>query len=169
MTTTLDLRKVFGVMMTYNANQAPSEPFEMNAEFEPGAKSGLHIHPGQDEYYRLKEGELEVYLSSKWNKLVVGGEVHIPQGTQHAFRNISAKKAIATNKHIPGLRTQEYFEAIQRLINDGKVTGMTGLRNGIYLSLHSVEFADVVVLRQPPDALIKVAAFIGRMSGYKIQ
>jgi len=168
MTTTLDLRKVFGVMMTYNTNQEPSEPFEMEAEFDPGAKSGIHIHPAQGEYYYLKEGELEVYLSGKWNKLVAGGEVNIPKGTKHAFRNIGTKKAIATNKHIPGLRTQEYFETMQRLINEGKVTGMTGLRNGIYLSLHSVKFSDVVILRQPPDALIKVSAFLGHIFGYKI-
>lgn len=168
MTTTLDLKKVFGVRMTYNTNQAPSEPFEMEAEFEPGAKSGLHVHPEQDEYYKITKGEIEVYLNGSWNKLGVGGEVHIPKGAQHAFRNLGNKPALATNKHIPGLRTQEYFETMQRLINEQKVTGMTGLKNGIYLSLHSVKFADVVILRQPPNALIKATALIGQIFGFRI-
>jgi mannose-6-phosphate isomerase-like protein (cupin superfamily) len=168
MTTTLDLRKVFGVMITYNTNQAPSEPFEMEAKFEPGARSGIHIHPEQDEYYSITEGEMEVYLNGRWNKLLIGDEVHIPKGEQHAFRNSGRQQAIAINRHIPGLRTQEYFETMGQLINDGKITGMTGLKNGIYLSLHSVKFADVVILRQPPEALIKITAIIGRLFNYKI-
>ena len=121
MTSTLDLRKVFGVIMTYNTNQPPFKPFEMEAEFEPGAKSGLHIHPEQDEYYYIAQGEMEVYVNGSWNKLGVGEEVHIPKGAQHAFRNLGKQKAIATNKHIPGLRTQEYFEAMGRLINEGRL------------------------------------------------
>lgn len=168
MTTSLDLRKVFGVMMTYDTNQAPSEPFEMEAKFEPGAKSGIHIHPEQDEYYKITEGEMEVYLNGSWNKLGVGGEVCIPKGAQHAFRNLGNKPALAINKHNPGLRTQDYFETMDRLIKNGKITGMTGLRNGIYLSLHAVKFADMVILRQPPDAFIKMTAIIGRLCGYKI-
>lgn len=168
MTSKLDLRTVFGVTMTFDPNQAASEPFEMKAEFEPGAKSGLHIHPQQDEYYHITAGEMEVYLNGSWNKLGVGGEVHIPKGAEHAFRNTGTQPAIAINKHIPGLRTLEYFETAERLIKEGKLTGMSGLRNGIYLSLHSVKFADVLILRQPPDGFIKFMAFIGRLFGYKI-
>ncbi|MDX1941949.1 MAG: cupin domain-containing protein [Saprospiraceae bacterium] len=168
MTTTLDLRKVFGVMMTYNANQKQAEPFEMEATFEPGAKSGIHIHPEQDEHYKVTGGEMEVYLNGSWHKLVIGGEVHIPKGAEHAFRNLGDKPAMAINVHNPGLRTQDYFETMDRLIKNGKITGMTGLRNGIYLSLHSVKFADVVILRQPPDAFIRLTALIGRLCGYKI-
>ena len=168
MTTTLDLRKVFGVIMTYNTNQAPNKPFEMEAKFEPGAKSGIHVHPEQDEHYYITGGEMEVYLNGSWNKLRVGEEMHIPKGAEHAFRNSGGQQAIATNQHIPGLRTQEYYETMGRLINEGKITGMTGLRNGIYLSLHAVKFADVVILHQPPDAFIKIIAILGRLCGYKV-
>ena len=72
------------------------------------------------------------------------------------------------NKHIPGLRTEEYFETMQRLINDGKITGTTGFRNSIYLSLHTVKYAEVLKLYQPPNVLLKAAAIIGRVFGYKI-
>ena len=75
---------------------------------------------------------------------------------------------MAFNKHTPGLRIQEYFETLQNLIKEGKVTGMSGLRNGIYLSLHSAKYSDVVLLQQPPNALIKTTAFIGKILGYKI-
>ncbi len=168
MTTTLDLRKVFGVVMTYNTNQMPSEPFIMEATFDPGAKSGIHIHPEQDEHYKINGGEMEVYLNGSWTKLGAGEEIYIPKGVQHAFRNFGDKPALTTNTHKPGLRTQDYFETLDRLIKNEKITGMTGLRNGIYLSLHSVKFADVVILRQPPDAFIKLTAMIGRLCGYKI-
>jgi len=164
----LDLRKVFGVILSFESKQNPSEPFEMEMQLEPKGKSSLHTHPHQQEIYDVKEGELEVYLNDRWNTIKAGQQVLIPQANKHAFRNTGTQKAVTLNKHIPGLRTQEYFETLQRLIDERKVTGITGFRNGIYLSLHTVKYADVVKLYQPPDALIKAAAIVGKIFGYKI-
>lgn len=163
----LDLRKVFGVTLSFESVQNPSEPFEAEMQLEPKGKSALHSHPHQQEIYDVQEGELEVYLNGSWNTVKVGERVVIPQASKHAFRNTGTQKAIAINKHIPGLQTQEYFQTLQKLINDGKVTGTTGFRNSIYLSLHTVKYADAVKLYQPPNALIKIAALVGKIFGYK--
>ncbi len=165
---TLDLRKVFNVILSFESGQNPSEPFEMEMQLVPEGRSALHAHPRQQESYDIKEGELEVYLNGRWITVKAGQQVLIPQASKHAFRNSGTKNAIALNKHIPGLRTEEYFETMQRLINERKITGMTGFRNSIYLSLHTVKYADVLKLYQPPNALIKAAAIIGRVLGYKI-
>jgi serine/threonine protein kinase HipA of HipAB toxin-antitoxin module len=51
--------------------------------------------------------------------------------------------------HDPGLRIQEYWE----LIRQRKVTGMFGLKNGIYLSLQLTQFRrEVVLVRERLDA-----------------
>ena len=118
--------------------------------------------------YDVKEGELEIYLNDRWSTVKAGQQVLIPQASKHAFRNYRNQKVIALNKHVPGLRTEEYFETLQRLIDEGKITGMTGFRNSIYLSLHSMKYADVLKLYQPPNVLIKAGAIIGRVFGYKI-
>jgi hypothetical protein len=168
MLTILDLKKVLGVTLYYDASQTPAQPFEMEMEVEPGGNPGLHVHPQQDEFYHVKEGELEVYLNGKWDTLGPGEEVLIPRGAQHSFRNTGIQKAVAHNKHIPGLRIQEYFEKMNKLINEGKVTGMNGFKNSIYLSLLVLKYPDIIKLSKPPGALIKAAAFTGKILGFKI-
>jgi mannose-6-phosphate isomerase-like protein (cupin superfamily) len=165
---TLDLRKVFGVILSFESEQNPSEPFEMEMQLVPGGRSALHAHPRQQESYDVKEGELEIYLNGTWNTVKAAQQILIPEASKHAFRNFGTKNVIALNKHIPGLRTEEYFETMQRLMNEGKITGRTGFRNSIYLSLHTVKYADVLKLYQPPNILIKAAAIVGRVFGYKI-
>jgi len=165
---TLDLTKVFGVILSFESGQNPSEPFEMEMQLVPGGKSALHAHPRQQESYVVKEGELEIYLNDRWSTVKPAQQVLIAQATKHAFRNAGTKDVIALNKHVPGLRTEDYFETMQRLIDEGKITGTTGFRNSIYLSLHTIKYADVLKLYQPPNVLIKAAAFIGRVFGYKI-
>ena len=164
----LDLRKVFGVTLSFESEQNPSEPFEREMQLEPNGKSSVHAHPHQQEFYDVKEGELDIYLDDRWSTVKAEQQVLIPQATKHAFRNSGTKNVIALNKHVPGLRTKEYFETMQRLINEGKITGTTGFRNSIYLSLHTVKYADVLKLYQPPNVLIKAAAMIGKVLGYKI-
>ena len=164
----LDLRKVFGVTLSFESDQNPSERFEMEMQLERNGKSSIHSHPHQQEFYDVKEGELDIYLDDRWSTVKAEQQVLIPQSTKHAFRNSGTKNVIALNRHVPGLRTKEYFETMQRLINEGKITGTTGFRNSIYLSLHTVKYADVLKLYQPPNVLIKAAAMIGKVFGYKI-
>lgn len=45
---------------------------------------------------------------------------------------------------------------------------MTGLRSGIYLSLHSLAFSNEFVPVQLPYWLIKLLAGIGRLLEYKL-
>jgi len=164
----LDLKKVLGVTLYYDASQTPTQPFEMEMEVEPGGKSGMHVHPQQDEFFHVSEGELQVYLNGKWESLGSGGEVLIPTAAQHGFRNTGIQKVVAHNKHIPGLRIREYFETMHKLIKEGKVTGMAGFKNSIYLSLLVLKYPDIIKLSKPPDAFIKAAAFMGKILGFKI-
>jgi mannose-6-phosphate isomerase-like protein (cupin superfamily) len=168
MQTTLDLRKILGATLRYKTDQTPAHPFEMEVEIEPGGTSGIHVHPKQDEFYHIREGELDLYLNGRWNTLGPGGEIRIPKGVKHGFRNQGIHKAIALNKHIPGLRIQEYYTTMQRLTEEGKVSGMTGFKNSIYLSLLVLQYSDIIKLSTPPMPLIWAAAFMGKILGYKI-
>jgi quercetin dioxygenase-like cupin family protein len=165
---TLDLRKVFGVTATFESGQSRSGPFEMEVMLEPGGKSSLHIHPHQQELYDVKEGEFEIYLNGKWNRVTAGQQILIPRAVKHGFRNAGTQTVAMLNTHFPALRTEEYFETLQTLINEDKLTGITGFKNSIYLALHTVKFADVVKVYQPPNAWIKAGAFFGKILGYKI-
>jgi hypothetical protein len=94
--------------------------------------------------------------------------MRIPKGAVHAFRNSTKTTARALNTHDQGLRTQEYLERLEQLIREGKVTGMFGLRNGIYLSLHSMEFRREFVAVRPPGWLLRALAKVGVVLGFRL-
>ncbi len=170
-TKVIDASAVLGVKVI--CNNAPAErfldkPISVEAHFSPGAKSSHHIHPMQDESYQVLSGTLDLFLDSQWCKVEPGQSLRIPRGKVHAFRNSTNEITKTINTHDPGLRFQEYLEVMQKLIQDGKVTNMTGLRSGIYLSLHSLEFGDEFVPVQPPYWFIKLMSGIGWSLGYKL-
>jgi mannose-6-phosphate isomerase-like protein (cupin superfamily) len=144
------------------------EPFTAEMEFAPGAASAQHIHPRQDERFAVLSGSLELLLDQQWRTVQSGESLAIPRGTPHAFRNSSDTVARVVNAHDPGLRIQEYFESLETLARRGKVTGMKGLRNGVYLSLHSMEFRQEFVSVRPPDRLIRSLARLGAALGFRL-
>lgn len=167
---TLDLRKVFGMIVTYDSGQqlvSPDRPFDVVTELFPGGESAIHVHPDQDETYEVKEGEIQVYLDGKWRTLKAGERITIPQGTIHGFRNIGKQKVIAFNSHNPGLRFGEMLEVIQKYINEGKITSTKGFRNLAYMSSIMLEYSDVMTTIKPPPGLIKLMAKLGKAFGYK--
>lgn len=167
----IDVSAVLGVKVLcadVPADELLDRPFSAEVHFIPGAKSARHIHPRQDESYQVLTGKLDLFLDGRWHTLGPGQSLDIPKGKVHAFRNSTNEITKTVNTHDPGLRFQEYLEVMQKLIQEGKVTNMTGPRSGIYLSLHSQEFRDVAVLVRPPDRFLKVMARIGRSLGYKL-
>ena len=168
---TLDLRKVFGMIVTYDDSQllvSPDRSFDVMTELFPGGQSAIHIHPQQDEIYEVKEGEMQVYIDGKWRTLKTGERISIPKGTIHAFRNAGMHKAVAFNSHHPGLRFGEMLETIQQHINEGKITSTKGFKNLAYMSSIMVEYSDVMKTIQPPAALIKIMSMLGKLFGYKL-
>ena len=167
---TLDLRKVFGMIVIYDENQqlvSPEMSFDVITELYPGGESTIHIHPQQEEIYEVKSGEMQVYLDNAWRNLKAGERITIPKGTVHAFRNKSMQKAIAFNSHKPGLRFGEMLETIQKYINDGKITSTRGFKNLAYLSSIMVEYSDVMKTIKPPSTVIRLMSKLGRVFGFK--
>jgi mannose-6-phosphate isomerase-like protein (cupin superfamily) len=169
--TIFDLRKIFGMVISFKRDQqliSPDKPFELLTELYPNGKSSLHVHPNQDEYYKVQEGELELYSNGTWKRLKSGEEETIPKGTIHGFRNLGKQKAIAHNKHSPGLRFGKSLEVLQKLISENKITGTSGFKNSVYLCLHTVEFNDVLRTTKPSYGLVKFVAMLGKALGFKI-
>ena len=167
---TLDLRKVFGMITTYNNDQllvSPNKLFDVVSELYPGGEPAIHVHPDQDEVYEVKEGEIQLYLNGNWRRLKVGETITIPKGTKHAFKNAGKEKVVAFNRHDPGLRFGEMLETIQLYINEGKITGLNGFKNLAYISSIMIEYNDVMVPVKPPFAMVKAISRIGKLLGCK--
>jgi quercetin dioxygenase-like cupin family protein len=167
----IDLKKVLGIIAEYDEHQklvSADKPFEVKATFYPGAASNIHIHPYQDEYYKVHQGEIEVYLDGKWKVLKEGEEVFIPKNAIHGFRNTSSHPTDLTNIHTPGLNFGASLVAMESLIREGKLDGMKGFKNLVYLSLHSLNYMDTIVSVKPPKFILKLMAKLGTLFGYKL-
>jgi mannose-6-phosphate isomerase-like protein (cupin superfamily) len=167
----IDTSSVLGVRIFCEdaaATDLRDRPFTAEMEFMPGAASAVHIHPGQDETYVVLSGTIDLFMNRQWRSLGPGESVTIPRGTEHAFRNSSSSVARVSNAHDPGLRTQEYLESLEELIRQGKLTGIKGLKNGVYLSLHSMKFRPEFVSVRPPDLLLRVTAKVGTALGFRL-
>jgi uncharacterized RmlC-like cupin family protein len=144
------------------------QPITVEEELLPGARTAKHIHPHQDDGYEVLSGTLDVFFNGRWERIEQGGSLRIPKGTVHAIRNSARVPARVLNTYDPGLRFQESQECMERLIREGRLTGMSGLKNGIYLSLHSMEFRREFVAVSPPDWFLRAVAILGRLLGFKL-
>ena len=167
----IDMSSVLGARIFYEdvpAADLLDRPLIVEAEFAAGAWSGYHVHPHQDERFELLSGTLEVFAEGHWRRLQRGESVRIPKATVHGFRNSTDTVARAINTHDPGLRILEYWKGIERLIRQGKVTRVSGLSSGIYLSLLAMEFRREVVVVRPPDWFLRMLAKLGRTFGFRL-
>jgi hypothetical protein len=171
LTKVIDTSAVLGVRIFCQdvpAADLVDQPLIVEAEFASGARSAWHIHPHQEESYTVLSGVLDLLVDGRWRRFQPGESVRIPKGAVHAFRNSTKTAARALNTHDPGLRTQEYLGCLELLIREGKVSGRSGLRNGIYLSLHSMEFRREFVAVRPPDWLLRALAKVGVVLGFRL-
>jgi len=92
--------------------------------------------------------------------------VTVPAGTPHAFRNRSEATVRFFNEHRPALRFEEYFRAVYRLSEAGKVKGRFDAKGLLYACVLMEEYGDTM---QPVGglqrALIGVLAAVGRLLG----
>jgi quercetin dioxygenase-like cupin family protein len=75
------------------ASTDSSFAFETNSE--PGQHVPVHIHPTQDEFILVLEGELDLKLDGVWSKAKAGDLVRMPRGVPHGYFNKSDAPARA--------------------------------------------------------------------------
>jgi quercetin dioxygenase-like cupin family protein len=121
---------------------------------EPGGALPPHLHPRQDEYWSVVEGEVEVLVGKSKRLLRPGdGEVPVPPGTKHGLQNRSAQTVHARCRVIPALHLEEFLTdsaaAAQEglFMRGGIPRGLRGARWGAhFLERHR----DETVMTFPP-------------------
>lgn len=84
--------------------------FETNSE--PGQFVPVHVHPTQDEFILVQEGQLELKLDGKWSTARAGDLVRMPRGVPHGYFNKSDKPARALFWVSPAGKLEALFEAL---------------------------------------------------------
>lgn len=146
------------------------ELLEVEVEYGPmGSPPPKHLHPAQDERFRVVSGALRVHVGDADRELGAGEEIEIPRGTVHQMWNPRSEPVRAVWQTTPRLRTEQWFEAIDALHREGRVgkDGMPGpLAFGVLLS----EYRDVFRLAVAPDPVLRPAlaalGAVGKARGY---
>jgi mannose-6-phosphate isomerase-like protein (cupin superfamily) len=139
---------------------------EVEATYGPGgAPPPKHWHPVQDEHFEILEGTMCVRVGDEEQRLSAGDELAIPNRAVHQMWNCGEGPARVRWQTRPGLRTLEWFRAI-----DGLGREAEGRPGPLALAPLVREYRDVFRLAGCDpllQALFAVLAPIGRVRARK--
>lgn len=121
----------------YYPKAVSDSTFAFEANTAPGQSVPVHIHPTQDEFILVQEGELDLKLDGVWSKAGPGDLVRMPRGIPHGYFNKSDKPVRALFWVSPMGKLKDLFEALHNLEDVEKVVQLS--------AEHDVDFL-------PPDA-----------------
>jgi quercetin dioxygenase-like cupin family protein len=136
-----------------------------------GGGTPLHVHPNQEEHFKVLSGTLGVQVGEEHRSLGEGEEAVVPPGTPHRWWNDADQEARVLLELRPALNTEIGFETIYGLARDGK-TNKNGVPNVLQLavmfnSMHKGE----LYLAKPPipvqKALFALLSPVGKLLGYE--
>jgi quercetin dioxygenase-like cupin family protein len=138
---------------------------------EPGGfVAAAHVHPNQEERFRVVAGTLGVRLDGQERALGAGEAAVVPAGQPHLWWNAGQDQLHVLVEVQPALRTEIFFETFFGLASDGK-TNRKGLPNPVRWAVLAREYADEVHLASPPLGVQRVLfaplAVAGRLLGYR--
>ncbi|MEP9385836.1 cupin domain-containing protein [Mesorhizobium sp. KR9-304] len=94
----------------YYPKAACESSFAFETNSAPGQFVPVHIHPDQDEFILVQEGELSLKLDGVWTSAKAGDLVRMPRGIPHGYFNKSDKPCRALFWVSPAGRLKELFE-----------------------------------------------------------
>ena len=77
--------------------------------FTPKGGPPLHIHPYQDEYFYVLEGEYQFQVDQEIYHLSPGDTIFLPRNIQHAFIQLSEKARVLVS-YTPAGKMESFFE-----------------------------------------------------------
>jgi oxalate decarboxylase/phosphoglucose isomerase-like protein (cupin superfamily) len=89
--------------------------FSFEANSEPGQFVPVHVHPTQDEFILVQDGQLELKLDGVWHTARAGDLVRMPRGVPHGYFNKSDKPARALFWVSPAGKLRDLFEVLHNM------------------------------------------------------
>jgi uncharacterized RmlC-like cupin family protein len=126
---------ILGQLYFPKAVFASSFAFETNSQ--PGQFVPVHVHPTQDEFILVQEGELDLKLDGKWMKAKAGDLVRMPRGIPHGYFNKSDRPARALFWVSPARMLEKLFDNLHNVADPAEAVRIS--------AQHEVDFL-------PPEA-----------------
>ena len=100
---------------TYYPKAVCETTFAFETNSAPGQFVPVHIHPTQDEFILVQEGQLELKLDGKWQTARAGDLVRMPRGVPHGYFNKSDKPARALFWVSPAGKLEALFDTLHNM------------------------------------------------------
>ncbi len=111
--------------------------FSFEANSDPEQFVPVHVHPTQDEFILVQEGQLELKLDGKWQTAYAGDLVRMPRGVPHGYFNKSDVPARALFWVSPAGKLPDLFKTLHNMTDVDEVVKVS--------AAHEVDFL-------PPEA-----------------
>ncbi len=96
----------------YFPKAVSEDTFAFETNSAPGQFVPVHIHPTQDEFILVQEGELDLKLDGKWFKAKAGDLVRMPRGIPHGYFNKSETPCRALFWVSPAGKLEDLFKQL---------------------------------------------------------
>ena len=130
----------------------------------------IHVHPHQEETYRVMFGTADVFVDGRWHQVRAGESLTVPKGAPHTIKNEHDEDVTAMNWHRPAARFEEFSRTFHRLATSGKIKSLPPKDPSslIYAAMLFTEYEDTQVVVKPPAFFLRLLAFVGRRLGYRL-
>lgn len=163
----IDITKAFNstVMVLNNRENA-----ENGITFVKAGADGppIHKHPTQEEYFKVLQGNLEVYRIDRWVQLSAGEEIHIPKDTPHTFRSRDADDCYFEYVVTPKGNFTGMLRTFEKLMAADKIRSNSDPRSLVYLAMTFKQHEEELVSVNPPQFVMSTMAGVGKMLGCEI-
>lgn len=105
----------------YTPKQVTDDSFSWHATFPIETFVPPHVHPHQDEYIFVIDGQIDLILDGKKTSASTGDLVRMPRGIPHAFFNNSGRAVQALFWAAPAGKLVGLYRRIHNLANPREV------------------------------------------------
>jgi len=149
------------------------ELLQFELMLRPGGRIPIaHRHAAQEERFEIVSGAVRARYGRSWRDLSAGESIVIPRGTAHVLRNDSTAEARIIGELRPAMHTEEIFEAMCALAQEGRVS-KSGLPSPLRMAVlsHALgqqDYAPGIPIVVQKAAFVVLAA-VGRALGYEFR
>jgi quercetin dioxygenase-like cupin family protein len=134
-----------------------------------GAPIAAHVHPKQEERFRIVNGRVRTWLAGRERELVTGDELVVPAGTPHYWKNIGDDACHVVVEFRPALQWEKLFATMFALARDGR-TDQQGRPHPLQMAVTFNYFRDEAQPVEARDRILSrflpILAPFGRLLGY---
>ena len=114
---------------TYKPVQYSKSCFAFDTLFPAGTFVPPHIHPDQDEFIRVLDGQFDIFLDGTETKVKTGDLVRMPMGSLHGIFNNSGAPTRALFWVTPSQKLFELFCKLDNLPDPAEVMRVSEAHN----------------------------------------